>query len=242
MMFLNFFYLCSEELWKATKTCFVNLKSHLSPHEWKATLPMNVWIRGNSAFFHGMKGWLSHRTQLQTTARPPYLLFFLPFLSHPGSEHQQEMYSKWPTPPSSRKDAKSTGWLQKTESHWWGQALFEGRLHHVSFSHPDYQYESTERAFVGVLFCKILPIIVSFWMFSMQPAVMREFLLHWELVRRNHPRRRLPLQYKICKRDLQALGMDLNRWETLTSEHSAWRQAVHHGPVSYTHLTLPTKA
>ena len=23
--------------------------------------------------------------------------------------------------------------------------------------------------------------------------------------------------------------MDLNRWETLTSEHSAWRQAVHHG-------------
>ena len=23
--------------------------------------------------------------------------------------------------------------------------------------------------------------------------------------------------------------MDLNRWETLTSELSAWRQAVHHG-------------
>ena len=23
--------------------------------------------------------------------------------------------------------------------------------------------------------------------------------------------------------------MDLNRWETLTSERSAWRQAVHHG-------------
>ena len=23
--------------------------------------------------------------------------------------------------------------------------------------------------------------------------------------------------------------MDLNRWEALTSEHSAWRQAVHHG-------------
>ena len=23
--------------------------------------------------------------------------------------------------------------------------------------------------------------------------------------------------------------MDLNRWETLTSEHSAWRQALHHG-------------
>ena len=30
------------------------------------------------------------------------------------------------------------------------------------------------------------------------------------------------------KRDLKALEMDLNRWETPTSEHSAWRQAVHH--------------
>ena len=28
---------------------------------------------------------------------------------------------------------------------------------------------------------------------------------------------------------LKALGIDLNRWETLTSECSAWRQAVHHG-------------
>ena len=32
-----------------------------------------------------------------------------------------------------------------------------------------------------------------------------------------------------CKRDLMALGMDLNRCETLTSERSAWRQAVQHG-------------
>ena len=28
---------------------------------------------------------------------------------------------------------------------------------------------------------------------------------------------------------MKALGMDLSRWETLTSEHSAWRQAVQHG-------------
>ena len=28
---------------------------------------------------------------------------------------------------------------------------------------------------------------------------------------------------------LKALGMDLNRWETLTSECSAWRQAMQHG-------------
>ena len=38
-----------------------------------------------------------------------------------------------------------------------------------------------------------------------------------------------PCAKDICKRDLKALGMDLNRWETLTSERSAWRQAVHHG-------------
>ncbi|KAJ7317013.1 hypothetical protein JRQ81_003175, partial [Phrynocephalus forsythii] len=32
------------------------------------------------------------------------------------------------------------------------------------------------------------------------------------------PQRRPQLRYKdICKRDLKALGMDLNRWETLTS-------------------------
>ena len=33
----------------------------------------------------------------------------------------------------------------------------------------------------------------------------------------------------ICKWDLKALGKDLNRWETLTSERSAWRQVVQHG-------------
>ena len=39
----------------------------------------------------------------------------------------------------------------------------------------------------------------------------------------------LLLPYKdICKQDLKALGMDLNKWETLTSERSAWRQALHH--------------
>ena len=55
-------------------------------------------------------------------------------------------------------------------------------------------------------------------------------LLHGELVKGNCPRGRQQLQYKdICKLDLKALGMDLNRWETLTSEHSAWMQVVHHG-------------
>ena len=32
--------------------------------------------------------------------------------------------------------------------------------------------------------------------------------------------------YKVvCKRDLKALGIDVNRWETLASERSPWRQA-----------------
>ena len=42
-------------------------------------------------------------------------------------------------------------------------------------------------------------------------------LLYGELVQGHRPRGRPQLQYKdICKRDLKALGMDLNRWETLT--------------------------
>ena len=32
--------------------------------------------------------------------------------------------------------------------------------------------------------------------------------------------------YKVvCKRDLKALGIDVNGWETLASERSHWRQA-----------------
>ena len=55
-------------------------------------------------------------------------------------------------------------------------------------------------------------------------------LLYGELVQGNRSRGRPELQYKdICKWDLKALGMDLNRWETLTSDRSAWRQVVHHG-------------
>ena len=54
-------------------------------------------------------------------------------------------------------------------------------------------------------------------------------LLYEELVQGKHHRGRPQLRYKdICKWDLKALGLDLNRWETLTSEHSAWGQAVHH--------------
>ncbi|KAJ7304314.1 hypothetical protein JRQ81_011860 [Phrynocephalus forsythii] len=33
----------------------------------------------------------------------------------------------------------------------------------------------------------------------------------------------------ICKRDLKALGMDLNSWETLTSDRTVWRQERQHG-------------
>ena len=45
-----------------------------------------------------------------------------------------------------------------------------------------------------------------------------------------HLRGRPQLRYKdICKQDLKVLEMDLNRWETLNSEHLAWRQALHRG-------------
>ena len=58
---------------------------------------------------------------------------------------------------------------------------------------------------------------------------IQKYLLYGELVQGNHPRGRPQLRYKdICKRDLKALRMDLNRWETLTSERSAWKQALHH--------------
>ena len=46
----------------------------------------------------------------------------------------------------------------------------------------------------------------------------------------NCPRGRPQLRYKdICKRDLKALGMDLNRWETLISERlcTALKEAEH---------------
>ena len=54
-------------------------------------------------------------------------------------------------------------------------------------------------------------------------------LLDGELVQGNCPRGRPQLQHKeICKWDLKALGMDINRWETLTSECSSLEQALHH--------------
>ena len=54
--------------------------------------------------------------------------------------------------------------------------------------------------------------------------------LYVELVLGKRPRGRPQLRYKeICKQDMKALGMDLNRWETLISECSVWRQTVQHG-------------
>ena len=67
-------------------------------------------------------------------------------------------------------------------------------------------------------------------------------LLYGELVQGNHPRGRPQLRYKdICKRDLKALGMDLSRCETLTSDRSAWRQVLHHG-LSHFEETLVQQA
>ncbi|KAJ7338612.1 hypothetical protein JRQ81_012514, partial [Phrynocephalus forsythii] len=55
-------------------------------------------------------------------------------------------------------------------------------------------------------------------------------LLYGELMKGKHPRGRPQLWYKdICKRDLKALGMDHNIWETLTSDRTVWRQEIQHG-------------
>ena len=52
-------------------------------------------------------------------------------------------------------------------------------------------------------------------------------LRYGELVQGKRPTGRPLLRYKdVCKRDLKALEIDLNRWETLASDRSAWRQAV----------------
>ena len=49
-------------------------------------------------------------------------------------------------------------------------------------------------------------------------------LLHGELTQGKHPTGRPQLRYKdVCKRDLKALGIDINGWETLASER--WLEA-----------------
>ena len=55
-------------------------------------------------------------------------------------------------------------------------------------------------------------------------------LLYGELAQGKRPTGRPQLRYKdACKRDLKALGIDINGWEILASERSAWRQAVQEG-------------
>uniref|UniRef100_A0A2D4J9Y5 Uncharacterized protein n=1 Tax=Micrurus lemniscatus lemniscatus TaxID=129467 RepID=A0A2D4J9Y5_MICLE len=59
-------------------------------------------------------------------------------------------------------------------------------------------------------------------------------LLYGELVQGKRPRGRPQLRYKdICKRDLRALGMDINSWETLTADHSAWKLKMQHGLLQF---------
>ena len=49
-------------------------------------------------------------------------------------------------------------------------------------------------------------------------------LLNGELTQGKHPTGRPQLRYKdVCKRDLKALGIDINGWETLASERSDWK-------------------
>ena len=59
-------------------------------------------------------------------------------------------------------------------------------------------------------------------------------LLYGELAQGKRPTDRPQLRYKdVCKRDLKALGIDINEWETLASNRSAWRQAVQQGLLEF---------
>ena len=59
-------------------------------------------------------------------------------------------------------------------------------------------------------------------------------LFYGELAQGKCPTGRPQLCYKgVCKRDLKALGIDSNRWETLASNHSAWRQALQQGLIEF---------
>ena len=52
-------------------------------------------------------------------------------------------------------------------------------------------------------------------------------LLYGELVEGKRPIGRPQLRFKdVCKRDLKALNFNLNNWETIALERSAWRQNV----------------
>ena len=54
--------------------------------------------------------------------------------------------------------------------------------------------------------------------------------LYGELTQGNRLTVRPQLRYiDVRKRDLKALGIDINGWETFASERSAWKQAVQQG-------------
>ena len=59
-------------------------------------------------------------------------------------------------------------------------------------------------------------------------------LLYGELAQAKRPTGRPQLRYKdVCKRDLKALGIDINGRESLASNRSAWRQAVQQGLLEF---------
>ena len=59
-------------------------------------------------------------------------------------------------------------------------------------------------------------------------------LFYGELAQGKRPTGRPQWCYKgVCKRDLKPLGIDINRWKTLVSNHSAWRQALQQGLIEF---------
>ena len=67
--------------------------------------------------------------------------------------------------------------------------------------------------------------------------------LYGELAQGKRPTGRPQLRYKdICKRDMKALSIDPNTWETAAAERPTWRQAVKKAsPALKSHLLISLK-
>ena len=68
----------------------------------------------------------------------------------------------------------------------------------------------------------------------MQDGRIPKDLLYGELADGDRPRGRPQLRYKdVCKRDMKALSINIDTWETLSSERSVWKHTVHTGLSDY---------
>ena len=69
---------------------------------------------------------------------------------------------------------------------------------------------------------------------SMDDGRIPKDLLYGELAQGKRPTSRPQLRYKdVCKRDLKAMDIDLNTWEAVASDRTAWRQTLQKGLSSF---------